>query len=74
MKLRSPLLWFAVAAAALLGALWYRSRQAVAARAAQADQQRETVRLTNWRLPWEENVTSELSALRDIATALQTKP
>jgi hypothetical protein len=66
MKLRSPILWFSVAAAALLGALWYRSRQAIAARAAQAEQQRQTVRAQNWRLPWEENVTKDIPLLQSI--------
>lgn len=70
MKLRSPILWFSLAAAALLGVLWYRSRQAVAAKAAQAEQQRETLRARNWALPWETGVTTPISLLQNIADSL----
>jgi hypothetical protein len=70
MKLRSPILWFSLAAAALLGVLWYRSRQAIAARSAQAEQQRQTVRAMNWRLPWEDGVTTPISLLQNIADSV----
>jgi hypothetical protein len=70
MKLRSPILWFSLAAAALLGVLWYRSRQAVAAKAAQAEQQRNTLRARNWALPWEDGVTTPISLLQNIADSL----
>jgi 4-amino-4-deoxy-L-arabinose transferase-like glycosyltransferase len=66
MKLRSPILWFSLAAAALLGVLWYRSRQAVAAKSAESDQQRQTLRIRNWKLPWEENVTRDIPLLQSI--------
>lgn len=70
MNLSKIPLWLYVAVAGLLGLLWWKSRQVAMQKQAEAEQERQTVRLTNWRLPWEETVTSELTALRDIANAI----
>lgn len=74
MNLSKIPLWLVGLVAAVLGLLWYRSRQALMQKAAAAEQAKETNRLMNWRLPWEETVTNELTALRNIADALKTKP
>lgn len=73
MKRFPPIFWFSVAAAALLGALWYRSRQAVAAKSAQADQQRQTIRARNWKLPWEEAITKELPILEQLLSTISSQ-
>lgn len=72
MNLSKIPLWLVALVVGALGLLWYRSRQALMQREADAEQARETNRLMNWRLPWEETVTNELAALRNIADALKT--
>jgi hypothetical protein len=72
MNLKIPI-WLWLFAAGVLGLLLWKTRENVMQANAEAEKQASARTIANWRLPFDEKITTEIGLLQNIISALEKK-